>query len=172
MAAVRDLLEGWLHSDEVRLLAQRHGDLRGQADVIGAAVARKLWMDLHRREREHVAAARRTDVTRYLKVAVAKTVPDALAHWSTGPEPAADPEQRRRTVHALFDDARSTPDGADRLTRWGEAIGAGDLELVRREYAAFLARMAARGVRPDDLLPAEEFLDLLENERGDDRDAA
>ena len=197
VAAVRDLVDGWRRSEPARLLAVRLGDLDSQVDVIASAIARKVWMDLHRREREHLTPADRRSVARHLKVAVDQVVPEAVQGRAlgagetdvpvgsgpataaavrpgthVGPTPAEADALRRRehTTMILMDDARASEQGRQRLQRWGAALAHADDELVRCEYAAFVAeRQAAAHGEPDGvgLLSADELIDLLLQARGD-----
>jgi hypothetical protein len=67
----------------------------------------------------------------------------------------------------LLDESRDgTTEGPQQLERWGEAIRAGDFDLVHAEFAAFVERAAADGVGAERLLTAEELIELLIFERG------
>lgn len=184
--AIRDYLDGWRRSEEAQLLAQQHGELVTHVAVIGSAAVCKLWMDLHRREREYTTPAPRTEVTHYIRTAFGTTVPQALGQW-VGPEEIAEdetePDRSGRppllaidhaerlatTALLLLDEFRDGTVGeVPQLNRWGAATRAGDVDLVHREYAAFLERAAAAGYPADQLLTADELLDMLFWEGGDE----
>lgn len=193
VAAVRDLVDGWRRSEPARLLAVRHGDLDSHVDVIASALGRKVWMDLHRREREFLTPADRPSVARHLKVAMDQVVPEAVQGRALGageagpPDPADRPRlpearvgptaaeadqlsRRENTMLRLMDDARASAAGAERLRHWGIAITSGDDELVRREYADFVAEQVVASAGALDAArfsTADELLDVLRQARGD-----
>ena len=178
--AVRDRAEIWLASEEARRLAQTRGDLRSHVDTIGYALARKIWMDLHRREREACAPCSRGQIAHYLSYAFAKTVPEALSSWGAFNSGMSEPiraegptaknssiavnyvERRLRTIELLVLDQQSSSEGGTRLSDWSAALGADRRDQIREQYVAWVAAAAPdAGIEPRQLLSAEELVDLL-----------
>ena len=84
--AVADLVDGWARGTEKGAELERLiGDLATHVGSVQAAVTRKLWMDLLRREREADQPACSCLLARYLRVAVAQGIPEALRQWVAGP---------------------------------------------------------------------------------------
>lgn len=178
--AVRDRAEIWLASEEARRLSQTRGDLRSHVDTIGCALARKIWMDLHRRERESYAPCSRPQIAHYLGYAFAKTVPEALSSWGSpnarapqavgaGDSTAENStvavdyvERRHHTIELLVLDQTISPQGRTRLRDWSSALDADRPDQVRERYVAWAADAALdAGLEPRQLLSAEELVDLL-----------
>lgn len=80
-AAVASYLRDWSHSEGARLLSSRLGRLDMYVDAVGNALVRKVWMDLHRREREAVEPACTCALGRYVRTAVEKGIAEALLDW-------------------------------------------------------------------------------------------
>ena len=112
--AVAEYLTRWTKGGAASDLELVHGSLDNHADKIGAAVVRKVWMDLHRREREAAEDACSCLMFRYARTAVEKAVPEALAHWP-GPDTAAPKatDDQWRGSKPEQADAQSRRDDAD-----------------------------------------------------------
>ena len=71
--------------------------------------------------------------------------------------------RRENTMLRLMDDAQASAAGAERLRHWGIAITSGDDELVRREYADFVAEQVVASAGALDA--AGEVLEVLDARR-------
>lgn len=153
VAAVRDYTGIWRRSPAGELMETWYGSVTGQLDLVLAAVARKTWMDLHRREREHLEAMRRAHVVRAIRMAYCKGVPEAFLRRRHGrvSEPGTDEEgpdsqeaeRYERTVGVLLDHH-------DEVASWRTRTLSGDLGWIPRYEEIAVAESGdgeARAVR-------------------------
>ena len=166
IAAIRDYAGLWRATPAGKLLEHRYGPLTGRLEAVHRAVARKTWMDLHRREREFVEPMRRAHVARSLQVAFCRGVPEELQRNPDGYryEPSTegekpevlDVERRYMTFDVLLD-------YADEVASWHRVILAGNPSWFQRyEEIIYTAPEPA-----ERYLSAAEFARILVEEWSD-----
>jgi hypothetical protein len=161
--AVGALVALWCNG---RKNSAEHGDLERDLDVVERAVARKVWMELHRREREFIDPARRRDVTHAVRVALTCAVPQALRNPDIVRDVTADLLAREHFQRRLRRTSPLLLAYTSEVRGWRSMIRSGDDTWAER-YAELVS---ATRQSPEQYLSADEVRDLLHDADGVDDD--
>ena len=156
--AVGDCLDLALRGPLGSALGARLGDLASHSELIAAALVRKVWMDLHRREREFVEPLCTCMLSSYVRVAVDKAVPEALTAWLGSGLRVAEMEEEFDDSHQVgFADLIARENATWALLLEHRAVA----EMVLRRSSgwvdAYRALFDHAGKGPSGYLSAEEL---------------